>query len=194
MPPVLFLLLGGLGWLALRGTSKRSAGADGARSRPEGTVFDNLVDDAVDAAEELVSKQDDNPAHLDPTFRATLDAVFDELRAKGWEPKLFEGYRSAERQAALKADGKSKVSWSYHQYTRGGVPAALAADVIEAKHGWSSDPFFADLQAAAEARGLESGNAWKWRDAAHVQAAPSTQITAIREGADPGPYLAKLTT
>lgn len=192
MAPVLpLLLLGGLGWLVLRGRSKRAAGADGATSGPEdgGSVFDELAD----AAEDLVSRQDNNPAHLDPTFRATIDAVFVELRGKGWQPVLFEGYRSADRQAALKAGGKSTVSWSFHQYTRDGTPAALAADVIEARYGWSSDPFFADLQAAAEARGLESGNAWKWRDAAHVQAVPSTQISAIREGADPSPYLARLT-
>lgn len=174
----------GLGWLALRGRR----GAAGARTRPTTSTTPPTTSTTEDP-----DVPDANPDHLDPVFASTLDRVLDDLRSQGWDPVLFEGYRSAERQAQLKAAGRSTVSWSLHQYTRDGAPAALAADVISKAHGWSDDAFFASLQAAAEARGLESGNAWRWRDAAHVQAVPSSVLSSIRDGADPSPYLSRLT-
>lgn len=131
--------------------------------------------------------------HIEQTFGDVLSNVFQELEALGWSPVLYEGWRSDERQAALYAEGASSITWSSHQWVRDGEKAALGADVIDANDGWGNDDFFAALEQVAVSHGLESGNAWYARDGAHVQAIPSSIVDDVRDGEDPGPWLAELT-
>lgn len=104
---------------------------------------------------------------LHPAFRAQVEAILADMVAKGWSPKVFEARRSPERADWLQANGRSKIGRkSYHVRAAGRV---VAVDIIDATHGWSSNAFFDDLEAAANSHGAQTGNRWTWRDAAHVQ-------------------------
>jgi peptidoglycan L-alanyl-D-glutamate endopeptidase CwlK len=81
-----------------------------------------------------------DPALLHPVFREKAQALLDSLAAEGIPFRLFEGFRSPERQQYLYAQGrtrpgvivtKARAGQSYHQY-------GLAGDfVLFEKGGWS---------------------------------------------------------
>ena len=113
----------------------------------------------------------DDIAELHPDLRPIVIDILNDLRAAGYRPRVFETFRTAERQAELVAKGASKRTTSKHQHTEAGVPAARACDIIDAVLGWKSPVFFEALAKAAEARGLVAGHRWRWRDSAHVEMA-----------------------
>lgn len=136
--------------------------------------------------------RDDDVNHLHPAFQRTVDAILVDMAALGWPARVYETHRTAERQAQLKAAGRSKVSWSLHQGEDAeGNPAALAVDIIHADDGWANAAFFESLATVAEAHGATSGHRWKWRDSAHVQAVPVSAQRQIQAGADPVPYMGR---
>lgn len=173
-----------LGALALLFGTRRGS-VTGARSRPAGSTE---APPTADHEEEDDTLADLNLLH--PDFHATVLDIVTDLEAQGWPVRVYETYRSAERQAELKAAGRSQVSWSLHQATDAdGNPAALAADIIHASDGWNNKDFFDALADAAERHGATSGHRWKWRDSAHVQAIPVTAQRAVQAGADPRAYM-----
>ena len=112
----------------------------------------------------------DDVAELHPDLRPLVLEILTALREQGYRPRVFETYRTAERQAELVAKGASKRTRSKHQHEEpAGTPAARAVDIIDAVLGWKSPVFFEALAVAAEARGLVAGHRWRWRDSAHVE-------------------------
>ena len=122
------------------------------------------------------------PGDLDPAFSAKLEAALDEVRAAGFDPKVFEGGRSQRRQAWLYGQGRpdfpgtgrpgNKVTWILSASNHGTFPGE-AVDVISAKNGWSNMAFFYALGPAVKKQGLTWGGDWtKSRDYPHVEFKP----------------------
>ena len=122
------------------------------------------------------------PTDLDPAFSAKLELAFDELRAAGWDPKVFEGGRSQRRQAWLYGQGRpefagtgrsgKQVTWILSASNHGTFPGE-AVDVISASKGWQNMDFFYALGAAVKKQGLNWGGDWqKARDYPHVEFKP----------------------
>jgi peptidoglycan LD-endopeptidase CwlK len=113
---------------------------------------------------------------LDADFRQRLLLVFKQLKDEhGYDAVLLEGFRSAERQAALAALGPSVTQAgafeSYHQY-------GLAADVAFLREGRivisERDPWamrgYELYGQVAESLGLQWGGRWRGlRDFGHVE-------------------------
>ncbi len=94
-----------------------------------------------------------------PKFAATVR----DLEAQGQRPLIVNSYRSPASQAAIKARGNSRVSWSYHNaQTPQGKPDALAADFVDSRYFWQRghDDFWLMLASAAEGHDLSSGVYW----------------------------------
>lgn len=114
-------------------------------------------------------------ALLDPPFRQRLLLVFRLMRERhGYELALLEGYRSAERQETLAAQGphvtRAGADMSYHQ-------SGLAADVAFYREGklliserdpWAMQGYrlYGEL---AEELGLTWGGRWQMKDFGHVE-------------------------
>ncbi len=109
-----------------------------------------------------------------PYFRDRVELVIQSMRNLGWDAVVREGLRSAARAKQLAEEGKG-IYPSLHQF-------GLAADIISKSKGWQPPAgFWEDLEAAALAAGLVSGNRWTRADPAHVQAVPvSLQAKAMR--------------
>jgi len=112
---------------------------------------------------------------LDLTFRQRLLTVFKLMREQhGYEMVLLEGYRSPERQAALKAMGEhvtaAGAGMSYHQYGLAADSAFLRDGhlVISETDPWAMRGYqlYGELAAAA---GLTWGGNWRLRDYGHVE-------------------------
>lgn len=89
-----------------------------------------------------LNKRDTDFAHLHPTYRAKITTVLDRLASEGLPFRLFEGFRSPQRQTYLYAQGRTRpgakvtnaLAWqSYHQY---GVSGDL---VLYINGSWSWD-------------------------------------------------------
>ncbi len=89
----------------------------------------------------------------------------------GYPAKIIEALRSPERQAALKAAGRSRAGpWeSPHQFWE-------AVDIVHPGKGWNvSEDYWQQLESAVsmveEKFGvqLEHGHRWKFRDSAHIE-------------------------
>jgi len=116
-----------------------------------------------------------NWALLDDDFRQRLLSVFKLMEeSHGYQMVILEGFRSAERQAALAAMGPSVTlaapGMSYHQH-------GLAADcafvregelVISEKDPWAMRGYQL-YGALAEQAGLTWGGQWRMRDYGHVE-------------------------
>lgn len=97
--------------------------------------------------------------------------VLKRMADKGWPCRIFEHWRTPERQAQMIAKGASKAGpWqSAHQY-------GLAVDVIHARHAWDvPERFWTDLAAVVKVIeecykvDLEHGHTWRFRDSAHIE-------------------------
>jgi peptidoglycan L-alanyl-D-glutamate endopeptidase CwlK len=116
---------------------------------------------------------------LDPRFMQTVLQLFDQLKARGYNLVLLEGYRSPERQDMLANLGthvtNARGLQSRHQL-------GLAADIAFMKDGRlvisERDPWaFAAYQALgeeAEALGLVWGGRWTFKDYGHVEMSRAT--------------------
>lgn len=112
---------------------------------------------------------------LDVTFRQRLLTVFKLMRDQhGYDMVLLEGYRSPERQAALKTMGDhvtgAGAGMSYHQYGLAADSAFLRDGqlVISETDPWAMRGYrlYGELAAAA---GLTWGGDWRLRDFGHVE-------------------------
>lgn len=100
---------------------------------------------------------------LNPAMRRKVAAIIADLEAHGYQPLIdAQVWRSPAQQAKLKAQGRSKVSYSFHNCTtRAGLPDSLAADITDARYGWESPKaFWLTLAAAAQAHGCTTGIYW----------------------------------
>lgn len=110
-----------------------------------------------------VANNVDRLKKVSPSIRPNVIAVLAELEAAGYQPQIdAQVWRSPAQQAKLKAEGKSTVSYSYHNATTaGGTPDSLAVDIVDVRWQWNApNSFWLRLAAAAERHGLASGIYW----------------------------------
>lgn len=142
-------------------------------------------------------------ASLEPNFRAKIQRVLSTLKSQGYAPIVYFGWRSPETQAQLKAAGKSTVSFSFHNATKNGQPAAVAVDIVDGRKdsqgrtilwgsslsSWSNsaerkqmaEEFFKALGVAGKAQGLVWGGDWtSFKDPAHLQAYPNSMLSEVK--------------
>lgn len=102
-------------------------------------------------------------AKVSPSIRAHVEAILVELENAGYRPQIdYQVWRSEAQQARLKAEGKSTVSYSYHNVsTKNGAPDSLAVDIVDVRWLWNAPrSFWLRLAAAAKRQGLTSGIYW----------------------------------
>lgn len=104
-------------------------------------------------------------ASLNPTFRAGVVAILDELRGAGFAPTIACGWR------ALEAGGVFRLQ---NAQLPDGTPNAWAADVVEIQ-GSGGDTFEAALSAATLRQGFVGGEA-----KARVQGLGNPELRRIR--------------
>ncbi len=102
---------------------------------------------------------------LIPAFRERVIEVVVDLEGQGFDPMVWETYRSAERIRILAARGTGSMH-SFHRLR-------CAADIISRSKMWrAGKPFWLALERAAEARGLTHGAGATRVDLPHIQAVP----------------------
>ncbi len=110
---------------------------------------------------------------LPPGMRSAVDCTMDRLRAGGWDPVVFETYRSDRRQQFLYSYGRTRpgakvtnakdAATTVHHY-------GLAVDIIHRKKLWNHPRFFYWVGQHAEACGMVAGAFWKrFPDQPHIQ-------------------------
>jgi hypothetical protein len=130
-------------------------------------------------------------ASLDSRFAPKVNAVIEALKARkgndgqNFKPKVFFAWRSEEVQRELVRKGNSKVLFSFHNATKGGVPNAYAADIVDKRHAWGAaaeeNGFWTALGEEARKVGLDWGGDWKgFRDVAHVQYHPNNRLAEVK--------------
>lgn len=135
---------------------------------------------------------DRDPRKLHPLMRNAMQEVIRECEAEALPFKLFEGWRSPQRQAALYSQGRDSHrpgpiltrarAWeSYHQY-------GMACDFvlfIDGKWSWDTegkfDHYWRRLTEIGEMYGLE-GLSW---EKPHLQIA-TIELAQLKEGLYPG--------
>ena len=126
---------------------------------------------------------DRDPNHLYPLFLAKVDAVIAQMNDwcavhyDGHHVRLFEGFRSAARQAELYAQGRTApgeiVTYKDGYSSLSKHQSGLAADLYPFGNGWVLDPpneFWDYLGHLARAQSLEWGGDWPtFADRPHIQ-------------------------
>ena len=108
-----------------------------------------------------------------------------ELKKQGWQPTIDNAWRSLGVQAKLVAGGFSGVPFSFHNAQKpDGTPYAHAADIVDSRYRWDETRqetmmFFNVLGAEAKRQGLYWGG--DFRDWAHVQLLPKSQLQRVRK-------------
>lgn len=132
-----------------------------------------------------------------PAFRRRVDRMLVQLRADGYDPLVWETFRTQERQDHLRKRGASKARKSMHQL-------GAAVDVVCGLHLWSCRKegcdFFAQLGRAAKAQGLHWGGDMfpknpvtgrRFIDQPHVQAVSYWRQWSLRRAKDKAAYVAQ---
>ena len=118
---------------------------------------------------------------MHPDLRPLVQGVLDGLTARGFQPKIFFGWRSVTVQLEIYKKGNSGVKFSFHNVQKkDGTPNAHAADIIDKRWAWSAaaakNGFWAALGEEAKKQNLYWGGDWKKPDWAHVQLVPNSQL------------------
>jgi peptidoglycan L-alanyl-D-glutamate endopeptidase CwlK len=123
---------------------------------------------------------------MHPNLSPKVQAVLAALKQRGFQPKVFYGWRSVAVQLELYKQGNSKVKFSFHNAQKpDGTPNAYAADIVDSRYGWSKQAetsgFWKALGEEAKKQGLHWGGDWSsFRDWAHVQLVPNSQLAQIK--------------
>ena len=81
--------------------------------------------------------QEKKLASLHPHLAPAVVRILAKLQAQGFKPKIHYGWRSVKAQAAIKAKGRSGVSFSFHNCAYSADrPCSLAADIIDKRWAW----------------------------------------------------------
>jgi hypothetical protein len=106
-------------------------------------------------------------------MRRQVECTLDRLRTGGWDPLVYETYRSARRVAHLYSFGRTRPG---PRVTNASNPLVaphywtLSVDIIDRKKLWNNPRFFYWLGQHYEACGLVAGAFWKsFPDAPHGQ-------------------------
>ena len=131
--------------------------------------------------------QDQKIRSMNPQLRPKVQAVLDGLAQRGFQPKVFYGWRSVKVQLELYKQGNSKVKFSFHNVQLpDGTPNSYAADIVDVRWGWEppaeSAGFWKALGAEAKKQGLFWGGDWSgFRDVAHVQLVDNDQLGQVKK-------------
>jgi peptidoglycan L-alanyl-D-glutamate endopeptidase CwlK len=123
---------------------------------------------------------------MHPQLREKVQATLAALKQRGFQPKVFYGWRSVAVQLRLYEEGNSKVRFSFHNaQRRDGTPNSYAADIVDVRYAWSAaagtSGFWTALGEEAKKQGLYWGGDWaSFRDWAHVQLVANVQLAAVK--------------
>lgn len=123
---------------------------------------------------------------LEPSFRKKVRTVLNALVKRGFQPKIFYGWRSVAVQQELFKNGKSKVRFSFHNaQKKDGTPNSYAADIIDKRWGWKKEAktngFWTALGEEAKKQGLIWGGDWKsFPDVAHIQGRQNSELSTVK--------------
>lgn len=123
----------------------------------------------------------------DPDLRPKVNAVLGALKKRGFNPTVFYGWRSIAVQLQLYSQGNSIVKFSFHNAQKpDGTPNSYAADIIDSRYGWlkqaDTSGFWKALGEEAKKQSLHWGGDWaSFRDWAHVQLVPNSQLSRIKQ-------------
>lgn len=124
---------------------------------------------------------------MTPQLAIKVRNVVSALSKRGFQPKVFYGWRSVQVQARLYAEGKSKVKFSFHNAQKpDGTPNAYAADIIDQRFAWTpqadTSGFWKALGEEAKRQGLVWGGDWaSFRDWAHVQLVDNGELSRVKK-------------
>ena len=161
------------------------------RSAPSAKRNSPGLDVREKAAIQLEPQRDNNPASLDPDFKARLTRALQDLEARGTPFRFIEGFRTVERQQWLFGQGRPEAKpfgragkvitqrdgvtkMSNHQGT-GKAGSGKAADCYPVRNGKvfipdASDPVWDAYADAVERQGLSAGHRWKsFKDSPHAE-------------------------
>jgi hypothetical protein len=114
------------------------------------------------------------------------------LEKNDQKPYIVWSFRHPSTQAAIKAKGNSKVSWSLHNaMTPSGKPDALAFDLVDNRYFWQTGNDFSLMQASSsQSHGLWTGIRWDLpkadRQRIDLLIAVKDWKARYRRGYDPG--------
>lgn len=123
---------------------------------------------------------------LNPVFRTKVQSVLDTLTHRGFQPKIFFGWRSVSVQQELFNKGRSKVRFSFHNAQKpDGTPNAYAADIIDKRWAWNKEAenngFWSALGEEAKKQGLVWGGDWtSFKDVAHIQGRQNSELAMTK--------------
>jgi hypothetical protein len=124
---------------------------------------------------------------LNPHFRSKVKILLQKLKNRGFQPKIFYGWRSVAAQQQLFKRGVTRVRFSFHNaQTPAGGPNSYAADIIDSRYAWSNTRMTHQYWSAqgeeAKKLGLYWGGDWRspW-DPAHVQFFPNSKLSAVKK-------------
>ncbi len=120
-----------------------------------------------------------------PKLRPLVQGVLKGLSTRGFQPIIFYGWRSVEVQRKKQREGKSHVTFSFHNVTnQDGTPCSYAADIVDQRWNWEppaqKNGYWAALGAEAKANNLYWGGTWHHPDRAHVQLVPNERLKHLR--------------
>jgi|10_taG_2_1085330.scaffolds.fasta_scaffold24183_3 hypothetical protein len=125
---------------------------------------------------------------MNKAFAQKVELIIKRLRVRGFQPKIFFGWRSLSAQRHLFNRGKSKLLFSFHTATLNDKPNSYAADIIDRRWGWTKgnvyqrESFWAALGEEARKEGLIWGGDWTgFKDLAHVQFYPNSKLSKIKK-------------
>lgn len=123
---------------------------------------------------------------MDPNLRPKVQAVLAAVKKRGFQPKIFYGWRSVAVQLELYKQGNSKVKFSFHNAQKpDGTPNSHAADIIDERYAWSKQAetsgFWKALGEEAKKQSLHWGGDWSsFRDWAHVQLVANGELPRVK--------------
>jgi hypothetical protein len=110
--------------------------------------------------EAVEPKRDTDVTHIWLPFYQRITKLADAMRLRGFDPIIFEGFRSLARQDWLYGYGrthhlgKKPKTWTHDskhcKQDLNGKPAAKAVDIVSAKYLWSSTAFYTALREEVE--------------------------------------------
>jgi peptidoglycan L-alanyl-D-glutamate endopeptidase CwlK len=118
---------------------------------------------------------------LHPTFRAKVEALLARMQADGYDPLIWETYRTPARAKLLSDRGTGIKPLADGSIPIGMHQLGLAVDIVSKSKMWTPPKaFWAALGKHAEALGLTWGGRWKRVDKPHIQAVPVREQEALR--------------
>jgi len=123
---------------------------------------------------------------MHPQLRPKVQKVLSALKDRGFQPKVFYGWRSVVVQLKIYAQGHTKVKFSFHNAQKpDGTPNSYAADIVDKRYGWEpgakTSGFWKALGEEAKKQGLHWGGDWtSFPDEAHVQLVANSQLAHVK--------------